>query len=154
MLFRSQDYNIYGGLEFLNTGCSPIWFPSAGLFSPRGVLVSGYGFASPPPFDQLSLQEKFAASRNSIERLHPGHGKELEKPIYVGWAKVPYNEGSWIDSFGFDGGAGYETLLAPDGPIYFVGDHVSHVPAWQEGAALSALRAVQMISDRVKAARA
>jgi monoamine oxidase len=152
--FWEQDYNIYGGLEFLNTGCSPVWFPSAGLFSPRGVLVSGYGFDSPPPFDQLSLQEKFAASRNSIERLHPGHGKELEKPIYVGWAKVPHNEGSWIDSYGFDNGAGYETLLAPDGPIYFAGDHVSHITGWQEGAALSALRAVQMISDRVKAARA
>jgi monoamine oxidase len=51
-------------------------------------------------------------------------------------------------------GAGYATLIQPDGPIYFVGDHVSHVLGWQEGAALSALRAVQMVSDRVKAARA
>jgi monoamine oxidase len=51
-------------------------------------------------------------------------------------------------------GPAYEQLIAPDGPIYFVGDHVSHILGWQEGAALSALRAVQMISDRVKAARA
>ncbi len=50
--FWEQDYNIYGGLEFLNTGCSPVWLPSAGLFSPRGVLVSGYGFDSPPEFDR------------------------------------------------------------------------------------------------------
>ena len=160
--FWEQDYNIYGGLEFLKTGCSPVWFPSAGLFSPRGVLVSGYGFFSPPAFDRLSLEEKFAESRRSIERLHPGHGKELEKPIYVGWARVPYNEGSWIESYGTDEsatsgkplGTGYETLIEPDGPIYFVGDHVSHVLGWQEGAALSSLRAVQMISDRVRAVRA
>jgi len=158
--FWEQDYNIYGGLEFLNTGCSPIWLPSAGLFSPRGVLVSGYGFDSPPEFDRLTLQEKFAESRRSIERLHPGHGHELEKPIYVGWHRVPYNEGSWIATYGpnelsYPGplGAGYETLIAPDGPIYFVGDHVSHILGWQEGAALSALRAVQMISDRVRAIR-
>jgi monoamine oxidase len=159
--FWEQDYNIYGGLEFLNTGCSPVWFPSAGMFSPRGVLVSGYGFDSTPEFDRLSLEWKFAASRLSIERLHPGHGMELEKPIYVGWHRVPYNEGSWIASYGpgeisYPGplGVGYETLIAPDGPIYFVGDHVSHVLGWQEGAALSALRAVQMISDRVRAGRA
>jgi monoamine oxidase len=160
--FWEQDYNIYGGLEFLNTGCSPVWFPSAGMFSPRGVLVSGYGFESPPEFDRLSLEEKLAESRRSIERLHPGHGKELEKPIYVGWARVPYNEGSWIASYGPDEsalretplGVGYQTMIAPDGPIYFVGDHVSHVLGWQEGAALSALRAIQMISDRVKATRA
>ena len=159
--FWEQDYNIYGGLEFLNGGCSPIWFPSAGLFSQRGVLVSGYGFVSPPEFDRLSLQEKFAESRRSIERLHPGHGKELEKPIYVGWARIPYNEGSWIAAYGPNEqsfppplGAGYERLIAPDGPIYFVGDHVSHILGWQEGAALSSLRAVQMVSDRVQATQA
>lgn len=156
--FWEQDYNIYGGLEFLNTGCSPIWFPSAALFSERGVLVSGYGFVSPPEFDRLSMEEKFAESRRSIERLHPGRGRELEKPVYVGWSHVPYNEGSWIESYGPNEsafprqplGAGYQSLLTPDGPIYFAGDHVSHLLGWQEGAALSALRAVQMISDRVK----
>jgi monoamine oxidase len=158
--FWEQDYNIYGGLEFLSTGCSPIWLPSAGLFSQRGVLVSGYGWESTPEFDRLSLPEKFAESRRSIERLHPGHGRELEKPIYVGWHRVPYNEGSWIASYGpkeasYPGplGAGYKTLIEPDGPIYFVGDHVSHILGWQEGAALSALRAVQMISDQVRAKR-
>jgi len=163
--FWEQDYNIYGGLEFLNTGCSPVWLPSAGLFSARGVLVSGYGFDSTPDFDRLSLEGKFAESRRSIERLHPGHGHELEKPVYVGWHRVPYNEGSWIASYGpgqssYPGtrgellGAGYETLIEPDGPVYFVGDHVSHILGWQEGAALSALRAVQMIGDRVQAGRA
>jgi monoamine oxidase len=48
---------------------------------------------------------------------------------------------------------GYETLIEPDGPIIFAGDHVSHIVAWQEGAALSALRAVQQVADRVKAAK-
>jgi monoamine oxidase len=159
--FWEQDYNIYGGLEFLNTGCSPIWFPSANLFAPRGVLVSGYGFDSAPEFDRLTLPEKLAASRHSIERLHPGHGKELEKPIYVGWSRIPWNEGSWIGTYGPEESArrqtgvpGYDTLIQPDGPIYFIGDHVSHILGWQEGAALSSLRAIQLLSDRIKAARA
>jgi monoamine oxidase len=50
--------------------------------------------------------------------------------------------------------SGYETLIQPDGPIYFIGDHVSHILGWQEGAALSSLRAIQLLSDRVKASRA
>jgi monoamine oxidase len=160
--FWEQDYNIYGGLEFLATGPSPVWFPSAGLFTPRGVLVSGYGNDSPPEFDSLTLQQKFAASRHSIERLHPGHGRELEKPIFVGWSHVPWNEGSWIATYGptesalIDDtplGPGYATLIAPDGPFHFVGDHTSHILGWQEGAALSALRAVQSISDQIKSNR-
>jgi len=162
--FWEQDYNVYGGLEYVNEGCSPVWLPSGGMFSRRGVLVSGYAMDSRGPFSTMTLPEKFAASRLSIERLHPGHGKELEKPMYVSWRQIPYNEGSWIESYG--GAArrgdeesgppspGYETLIEPDGPIYFIGDHVSHIVAWQEGAAVSSLRAVQMLSDRVKAARA
>jgi monoamine oxidase len=193
--FWEQDYNIYGGLEFCNTGCSPIWFPSANLFADRGIVVSGYTDETNSAFGKLAIPEKFEESRKSIERLHPGHGKELEKPMYVGWGKVPYNEGSWIRSYGVGqprmsnnnsattqpgaggtqapgmtqnkstGGAqqptaartqtnvGYETIIQPDDRIIFIGDHVSHIVAWQEGAAVSALRGVQQLSDRVKSAR-
>ena len=178
--FWEQDYNIYGGLEFCTVGCGPIWFPSGGLFTQRGVLVSGYTDETNIPFGKLTLRGKLDESRKSIERLHPGHGTELEKPVYVGWSKVMWNEGSWIRSYGpgqsegnlgaYDqstrtGGIkhpvkvrtqtnpGYETLIEPDGRILFAGDHVSHVVGWQEGAALSGLRAVQLVSDRVKAAR-
>ena len=194
--FWEQDYNIYGGLEFCHTGCSPIWFPSAGLFSERGVVVSGYSDEGRTEFASLSLEDKFAKSRQSIERLHPGHGHELEKPIYYGWGKSEWNQGSWIRTYGpgqdreeagtlhgpggkqvgkqqspgvamnkqtGQGAApaaartqtneGYETLIKPDERIIFAGDHVTHIVAWQEGAALSALRAVQLISDQVKSAR-
>jgi monoamine oxidase len=166
--FWEQDYNIYGGLEFVTQGCSPIWFPSAKMFSERGVLVSGYTDEGHSDFARLTIPQKFDESRKSIEKLHPAHGKELEKPIYVSWGRVPHNEGSWIRSYGPGQsrtpgnqlGApaprptlpGYETLIEPDGPIYFVGDHVSHIVAWQEGAAVSSLRAVKMLSDRVKMA--
>jgi monoamine oxidase len=176
--FWEQDYNIYGGLEFVNVGCSPIWFPSAGIFTPRGVLVSGYTDESRSAFGGLTILQKFEESRKSIERLHPGHGKELEKPMYVSWGKIPDNEGSWIRSYGpgqerYSGfgltpqtgqaqsaeaartrtNPGYETLIEPDGPIIFAGDHVSHIVAWQEGAALSALRAVRQVCDKAKAAK-
>ncbi len=171
--FWEQDYNIYGGLEFVAEGCSPIWLPSAGLTSERGVLVSGYDETFGTPFGRLSLEQKFEASRRSVELLHPGHGKELEKPVFLGWGQMPWNEGSWIQAYGPGqneleaddvialghprNGAfanpGYQTMLQPDGPIYFVGDHVSYLIGWQEGAALSSLRAVRMLGERVKEAK-
>jgi monoamine oxidase len=160
--FWEQDFNIYGGLENVATGPNPVWLPSGGLFSDRGVLVSGYAFETEGAFQKLSLAEKFVASRRTVERLHPGYGKELENPIYVPWIRVPFNQGSWIASYGPHQDAytdnaidpGYEQLLQPDGPIYFVGEHVSHIRAWQEGAALSALRAVRMIGQRERAKKA
>ena len=42
---------------------------------------------------------------------------------------------------------GYERILQPDGPIFFAGDHTSHIVGWQEGAALSAHRAVKLLSQ-------
>ena len=167
--FWEQDYGIYGGLEFLEQGCSPIWFPSGGTFSPRGVFVSGYADEAQTGFEKLTLPEKLQESRKAIEKLHPGHSQEMQKPIYVGWGRVPYQGGSWLNSYGpLPPGAtmqpavsigqpalgpGYEVLIEPDGPIYFAGDHVSRLIAWQEGAAQSAIRVVQQISDRVKVAK-
>jgi monoamine oxidase len=57
--FWEQDYNIYGGLEFVSTGCSPIWLPSAGMFTERGVLVSGYGFDEDSTLGPMTLEQKF-----------------------------------------------------------------------------------------------
>ena len=158
--FWEQDFNIYGGLEFAHREPGIVWLPSAGMFSDRGVLVSGYGFDTTPEFEKMTLAAKFDASRTTIEKLHPGHGKELEKPLFVNWGYVPFNEGSWIgsyepgvSSYEDKGSPAYETLIAADGPIYFVGDHASHILGWQEGAALSSLRAIQMIGDRERAKR-
>jgi monoamine oxidase len=95
----------------------------------------------------------------------------------VEWAKIKYNEGSWLRSFTpRQKGPGvsltrqtgqamnpaaartqtdpaYEQMITPDGPIIFAGDHCSHVVAWQEGAALSALYAVNQLAEKVKMAR-
>ena len=150
--FWEQDYNIYGGLSFLSQGPSPLWYPSANLMAETGVVVAGYMEEQGTPFYSMSLEEKFAASRDSVEKLHPGHGKELSKPIYMGWRHTKWNEASWIRSWG-GGRAGYNTIIEADGPYYMAGDTVSNVNAWQEGAALSAKRVVQMISDKVKSAR-
>ena len=149
--FWEQDYNIYGGLSFLSQGPSPVWYPSANLMAPTGVFVCGYMEEQGTPFWSLSMEEKFAASKANMEKLHPGCGKEMSKPCYVGWRKIKYNEASWIRSWG-GGRAGYNIILEADGPYYFAGDTVSNVNAWMEGAALSAKRVVQMISDKVKPA--
>lgn len=149
--FWEMDYNIYGGLSFLEEGLSPVWYPSSRLMHPTGVVVAGYLFdeRQVPGFAELTLEQKFAASRASVEKLHPGHGKELQNPIFCDWKHVKWNEGSWIDSFG-GGPGGYDLVIEGDSPIYFAGDTISHLNGWQEGAALSARRAVGMISEKVR----
>lgn len=151
--FWEQDYNIYGGLSFMNPGPTTIvWYPSANLMAQDGILVTGYEEENNWGFNKLSTAEKFEKARKQLERIHPGHGKELTQPMFCGWRRVKWNEGSWIRGYG-GGPSGYDTIIEPDGPIFFAGDHTSHIVGWQEGAALSGRRAVDMISQRVRSAR-
>lgn len=158
--FWEQDGDeIYGGISSLTSGpVGVVWYPSAKLMSKRGVIVSGYGMENWDDFGKLPTAEsKIAASKAAIEKLHPGKGKELEKPLYMCWGKIPYNLGSWVtrgpeyppvkEAEYYDGP--YRELIVPDDRIYFAGDHCSHIIGWQEGAALAAQRAVSMIATRV-----
>jgi monoamine oxidase len=129
-----------------------VWYPSAKLFSDTGVIVAGYGVENRSEIGKLDLAGKLDASRHAIECLHPGYSKELTKPVYVSWGHVPYNLGSWVSHFGAKNALeGYDRLTEPDGAIYLAGDHVSHLVGWQEGAALSAHRAIGKIDQAVRA---
>lgn len=161
--FWEQDYNLYGGLGFVIKGpVNLMWYPSGKIFSENGVLVAGYGVENQSEFGKLpSIQAKFDASRAAVEKLHPGHGKELKNPMYMNWGMMPYNLGSWVGAAPsyvknrrgeyYDGP--YKEFTQPDDRIYFSGDHCSHIIGWQEGAALASHRAASMISERVKMAR-
>jgi monoamine oxidase len=157
--FWEQDANIYGGISWLaqgpisleNSTLANLWYPSGGLLSEKGILIAGYGtetgaFAALPGIDA-----KLAASRAAVERVHPGRGGELSKPVYVSWQRIPFSWGAWVRGDGYFDGP-YRQFLQPDGRIYFAGDFCSHLTVWQEGAALAAQRAARMIAEHIQAA--
>jgi len=154
--FWETDYSIYGGISWLQGGpINTVWFPSGGMHTDYGVILSGYGNQSLPAFAALpTMEAKIAASKAAVERLFPGQGKEIHSPMWVAWDKIPFNQGSWVGQGpGYFNGP-YKTFLEPDDRIYFAGDHCTHVVAWQEGAALSAHRAVSMLAERVRVSKA
>lgn len=149
--FWETEYAIYGGISYLRQTVGVIWYPSANLFSPKGVVVAGYGVENGSPFGKLpNVQAKLDASRHAIELLHPGHSKDLTKPVYISWGHIPYNLGSWIHRYGDGYVKGYDALLVADRRVYFAGDHTSHLVGWQEGAALSAYRVINQLGARIQ----
>jgi len=151
--FWETEYNIYGGISWLSDGpINMVWYPSAHMHSDIGVLLSGYGMQSIPAFNELpTVEARISASRDAVERLHPGHGKDLHSPMYVVWEKIPYSEGAWISGASGEYYKGpYNAFLQPDERIYFAGDYCSHLLTWQEGAALSAHRTIKMIAEHVR----
>lgn len=155
--FWETDHDLYGGLAWTDRLNENVIYPSDGFGSPRGVLVAAYvaGWTNtdnPQKFADLTDDERFRISRESIEALHPGKSKLLSKGVTVGWGKVPWSEGVgaiWPD---FAGGGGartgqYAELVKPEGPIVFAGEHLSYAGLWQEGSALSAHEAVKLLQS-------
>ena len=96
------------------------------------------------------MYEQIEMSRAAIEGLHPGCGRELEKSMAIAWSKVPYSLGIAARYRSSEDAS--DTLLnQPDGPFYSAGEHLSQLGAWQEGAVLSARRAINMIDAHRRA---
>jgi monoamine oxidase len=152
--FWEIDDQIYGGISWVKGPTALVWYPSDRLFSQKGILLGGY--ATRGAVDALAakpLHEQFELSRVAIEGLHPGRSRELEKPMAIAWSKVPYSLGI-AARYQTDRDPNYAVLSEPDGPFYFAGEHLSHVGAWQEGAMLSARRAINMLDKHRRAQHA
>ncbi|HVU30924.1 MAG TPA: FAD-dependent oxidoreductase [Sphingomicrobium sp.] len=160
--FWETDDNIFGGLAWTDRLNENVMYPSSSIGSAKGVIVGAYcaGWThddTPDSFAQLSHEERFRISRESIEALHPGRSRLLSKGVTVAWGLTPYSEGVgplWPDPDfgGGNGGRGalYQELLKPEGPILFAGEHLSYQPTWQEGAAASAHEALKLLAEMAK----
>lgn len=141
---------IYGGLSFPSGDTGLVWYPSSGFQSERGVLIGAYVFGdAAKAFEARPLADQIAAARGAVDRLHPGHGRDLGPAVVVNWNKVPFTQGPWMH-WDADGNSldGWRTLSRPEGRIYFSGAHLSALPSWQEGAVFAARQTVADIAKR------
>ncbi len=145
--FWESNDHIYGGLSFTDRDTFATWYPSDRFHSPEGILIAGYAFNG--NMGKRSLPDQIAYARDTIERLHPGQSAAMKSPAIVNWTDIQYTQG--LAAFLVDADRpAYDLLTQPDGPIYFAGDHLSHVSSWQQGAFLSSHRVVNMIAERQK----
>ncbi|MEQ7873159.1 FAD-dependent oxidoreductase [Sphingomonas sp. ASV193] len=156
-----EEEGIYGGNSWTDRLNENVMYPSAAVGSARGVLVGGYvaGWThrdTPDAFTAKPFAEQFQIARDSIEALHPGKSRLLEKPLAVNWGSVRYSEGVGAGGPNFGDAprdASYRELLRPEGPILFAGEHLSYMGLWQEGAAASAEEAVALLHRMASATR-
>jgi monoamine oxidase len=146
-----EEQGIYGGISYTSDLINHVWYPSFGFHKPQGMLLGAYNFG--PQAEQyaaMSLEQQFAYSRATIERMHPGHGADLGHPVSIIWKDIPFNLGPWVDWE--TGGSDYRLLNQPIGRVHLAGEHLSFMTSWQEGAAVSALRVVERLAGMAKAA--
>jgi monoamine oxidase len=147
--FWETEAHIYGGISVVKHETALIWYPSGGFHKKTGVVIGCYNIGQAArDFTAQPLAAQFESSRGVIDRVHPGRGAELQRPVSVAWHKVPYSLGSWVH-WATPAEKEYTLLNQPEGRVHFAGEYLSQIGAWQEGAALSAHHAIAAIAARV-----
>ena len=146
---------VYGGLAWTSQRSEVVWYPSGNWHGDTGVLIGAYavgwldaGDKSVREYGALGFDERFAVSRGVIERLHPGKGGLLARPLTVAWDQTPFASGVGADWQPGQRQTDYVELARPEERIFFAGEHLSYLPYWQEGAAVSAHKAIELLHQR------
>jgi monoamine oxidase len=149
--FWEQDEGIYGGITYTDLPIRQIAYPSAGYGSAgKGVLLGAYAFG-PYAFEFTALPpgERIKLAIACGAQIHPQYETEYENGVSVGWHRVPWVLGCFGNWGEETRRQHYKNLCAFDGRIALAGEHASYLPAWQEGAILSALDAITRLHRRV-----
>jgi len=150
--FWEEDEQIYGGITYTNLPISLISYPSTDYFSEGpGVLLGGYTWGAPAyQFNALPPEERVERAVQFGAQIHPQYAEEFSNGVSVSWHRVPWVLGCY--GIWSDKETQYATAAAMDGRTLMAGEHISYLPAWQEGAILSALDAVSRLHQHVVSA--
>ncbi|MFI5530718.1 flavin monoamine oxidase family protein [Kitasatospora sp. NPDC051853] len=162
--WESERYQIYGGISWVDHEIRQIWYPSNDYFSAtgKGTLTGAYNsYGAAEAFGDRPHDERISTARSAAARLHDEFASPTVVPgelaLSVAWHKIPHQLGAWADWRPADPEHKhlYTTLMYPQGENAFlvIGDQVSALPGWQEGALMSAEWAFEQIAGGRREAR-
>nr|WP_037913208.1 FAD-dependent oxidoreductase [Actinacidiphila yeochonensis] len=147
------DYRIYGGITETDLDVTHIWHPSYGFHGERGLLIGYYNTgANADSYAPLTpAQREARAVAAGVKIYGAKYRTELATSFSHHWRQFPYQEAAWHSTPGGPDAPQYKPLTQPTGHVYFAGDWLSYMDAWQHGAFTSARNAVSAIHQRVLA---
>ncbi len=151
--FWEEDDRILGGITDTNLDIATIWYPSYGFHGDRGVVVGYYTFGeASSQYAALPPSEREQRALAQGARIHGRpYRSEFASSFSVHWENQPFTRGGWALWADRASSTAYQTLLEPVERLYFAGDHLSYLTAWQHGAFESARSVVTALHKRVLA---
>ncbi|VAW68136.1 hypothetical protein MNBD_GAMMA10-2854 [hydrothermal vent metagenome] len=156
---------IFGGISITSHEITQIWYPSTGYHDEKGVLTGAYNFSDIAySWGELPVEARLEKARTGAKLFGKAFGDGLHDGLAIAWQNMPYIKGGWAqwhtvydaenniadDQYATQqfnviaqGSAVYDaqgTYTAPN--FFIVGDQISSLPGWQEGAVVSALNAL------------
>lgn len=150
---------IIGGISYTHESMSQMWYPSDKIHDEWGVLTGAYNAREvAADWGTMMPKDRCELARSQAGNIHGAEfSRQLQNGVAVAWQNVPHHCGGYSDwrEVGKKGDEEdsdlattyYNTLLKGDKNFYIVGDQVSHLPGWKEGAVLSALNVLAQIAN-------
>jgi len=147
------DHRIYGGITETDLDVTHIWHPSYGFHGRRGVVIGYYNTGSrADSYAALTPRAREERAVAAGVRIYgEKYRSELVSSFSHHWRQFPYQEAAWHSTPGGPDAPRYKPLTEPSGRVYFAGDWLSYMDAWQHGAFTSARSAVTALHRRVLA---
>jgi monoamine oxidase len=158
--WESDKYQIFGGLSLTDEIIREIWYPSHGYFQKSGALVGAYMAGDNAlEFGKMSCAQRLSVARSIAGKLHPEFADDRIVPpklgVSIAWHNIPTQLGGFpgLGQDRTEARKAYLRLLQPDGQFYVIGDQVSPLTAWQEGALMSVEHVMKQISQPAMSAK-
>ena len=153
---------IFGGISWTDHDITQIWYPSTAYHDKQGVLTGAYNFSQiAHDWGQLPIDKRLEKAREGATAFDHAFGKGLHSGIAIAWQNMPYIKGGWAQWQAL-GEADFATkqfnIIAQGSGVvdksgktsvpnfFVVGDQISSLPGWQEGAIASALNALSRMT--------
>ena len=146
---------IYGGISWTDNPITQIWYPSTGYHDVRGVLTGAYNFSENAiRFGHMPAAERLDEARAGAALFGKEFAAGLQYGVTIAWQNMAYIKGGWAQWNNVaESVRHYNQIIQGTGvndasqPTFFiVGDQVSSLPGWQEGAVSSALNAISRLA--------
>ncbi|HLJ29604.1 MAG TPA: FAD-dependent oxidoreductase [Candidatus Angelobacter sp.] len=146
---------IYGGISWTDNPITQIWYPSNAYHDRKGVLTGAYNFSeNAKDFGDMTVQQRLDEARKGAALFGAEFAAGLDRGIAIAWQNMAHIKGGWAQwNYVEDSVDHYNHIIQGTGvdgasnPSFFiVGDQVSSLPGWQEGAIASALNAISRLA--------
>jgi monoamine oxidase len=151
--FWEADDAIYGGGTYTDLPTGTTWYPSSNAEArdPRvsnrpAVLLASYSWGQAARrLASLAHKERSSLVLRHLGRVHAqlGQADLVQQTASWSWDNHALAGGAFAWFMPGQHAALHRHIVAPEGRIYFAGEHASLAHTWMQGALDSALRAVQ-----------
>ncbi len=151
--FWESEDGIYGGGTFTDLPIATAYYPSdnaegkdARVSAGPGVMLASYSWGQPARrLASLDHPARSALALQHLARVHPqlGNPGMVRETRSWSWDNHPLSSGAFAWFLPGQHTELHAALVAPEGRIYFAGEHASLTHTWMQGALESGLRATR-----------